>query len=88
MNDEQERDDGHEAGEAAAAPEASSGSDEDFVLLEAYDLDGDGEVSPIEEVRGDLGIVDARLEQIAEEGGVKGAIADAVHKVVDKLDND
>lgn len=54
----------------------------------AFDLDGDGKISTIEAERARLGVVDARLEEIAEEGGVKGAIADALHKVVDRLDND
>jgi len=58
------------------------------VLLDVYDLDGDGEISPIEDARATLGVVDARLEEIAEEGGVKGKIADAAHHLVDKLDND
>ncbi len=56
--------------------------------LAAYDLDGDGEVGAIEEVRANLGIIDARLEEVAEEGGVKGKIADAAHHLVDRLDND
>ena len=56
--------------------------------LETYDLDGDGKISVIEAERARLGLVDARLEEIAEEGGVKGALAEAAHKVVDKLDND
>ena len=54
----------------------------------AYDLDGDGEISAIEDARAQLGVVDARLEQAAEEGGIKGKIADAAHQIVDKLDND
>lgn len=56
--------------------------------LAAYDLDGDGKISPVEEIRAGLGIADARLEQVAEEGGVKGKIADAAHHIVDKFDND
>jgi hypothetical protein len=56
--------------------------------LETYDLDGDGKISAIEAERARLGLVDARLEEIADEGGVKGALAEAAHKVVDKLDND
>lgn len=56
--------------------------------LETYDLDGDGEISVLEAERARLGLVDARLEEIAEHGGITGAIADVVHKVVDKLDND
>ncbi|HWL42772.1 MAG TPA: hypothetical protein VNQ73_07500 [Ilumatobacter sp.] len=54
----------------------------------AYDLDGDGEVSLIESERGRLGMIDARLEEIAEEGGLKGKLAELAHEVVDKLDND
>ena len=60
----------------------------DELDLETYDLDGDGKISAIEAERARLGLVDARLEEIAEEGGVKGALAEAAHKVIDKLDND
>jgi catechol 2,3-dioxygenase-like lactoylglutathione lyase family enzyme len=56
--------------------------------VDVYDLDGDGKVSVIEHERARLGLVDARLEQIAEEGGLKGSLAEAAHKVLDKLDND
>jgi len=69
------------ADEALAAPS-------DDAEVAAFDLDGDGKISTIEAERARLGVVDARLEEIAEQGGVKGAIADALHKVVDKLDND
>ena len=61
---------------------------QDELDLETYDLDGDGKISASEAERARLGLVDARLEEIAEEGGVKGAIAEAAHKVLDKLDND
>lgn len=64
---------------------AESGDD---VELETYDLDGDGKISVIESERARLGLVDARLEEIAEEGGVKGKLAEAAHTVLDKLDND
>jgi hypothetical protein len=70
-------------GEDQTAPDPD---EESFIA--AYDLDGDGEVSAVEDVRGKLGLADARLEQIAEEGGAKGKIADAVHHIVDKFDND
>lgn len=63
-------------------------SEDEQGALAAYDLDGDGKVSPIEEARAALGVADARLEQVAEEGGVKGKIAEAAHRLVDKLDND
>jgi len=63
--------------------------EDEEVLLEAYDVDGDGKVSLVEEARAALGVVDARLEEIAEEhDGVIGKLADAAHHVVDKLDND
>jgi hypothetical protein len=73
--------------------EATTGSPEDEPTndeldLETYDLDGDGKISVIEAERARLGLIDARLEEIAEEGGVKGSIAEAAHKVLDKLDND
>lgn len=61
---------------------------QDELDLETYDLDGDGQISAIEAERARLGLVDARLEEIAEDGGVKGALAEAAHKVLDKLDND
>jgi hypothetical protein len=56
--------------------------------LDAYDLDEDGKISLIESERARLGLVDARLEELAEEPGVKGRLAEAAHKVLDKLDND
>lgn len=55
---------------------------------EVYDLNHDGHVSPIEAERARLGVVDARLEEIADEGGLKGKLAEAAHKIIDKLDND
>ncbi len=58
------------------------------LALETLDLDGDGKISVIEAQRARLGLVDARLEEIAHEGGLKGSIAEAAHKVLDKLDND
>lgn len=62
--------------------------DEEDVQLGAFDLDGDGKVSTIEDTRATLGLIDARLEQVAEEGGAKGKIADAAHHIVDRFDND
>ncbi len=56
--------------------------------LEAYDLDGDGKISIIENERARLGIVDAKLEELSEHDGVAGAVAQAAHKIVDRLDND
>lgn len=56
--------------------------------LDAYDLDHDGKISIVEAERARLGLVDARLEEIADEGGVKGKLAQAAHEILDKLDND
>jgi hypothetical protein len=56
--------------------------------LEAFDLDHDGKISLVESERARLGVVDARLEELAEEGGLKGKLAEGMHKIVDKLDND
>jgi len=68
-------------------PETPEGDDE--LRLETYDLDHDGKVSALENVRAELGVLDARLEEIADEDhGVKGKLADAAHHVIDKLDND
>jgi hypothetical protein len=70
-----------------AATEAADSEDESLEP-DPYDLDEDGTVSLVEAERGRLGMVDARLEQLADEPGLKGRLADAAHKVVDKLDND
>ncbi|HQY14987.1 MAG: hypothetical protein GYA65_19260 [Actinobacteria bacterium] len=56
--------------------------------LVSYDLNDDGKISPLEGARAELGLVDARLEQLAQEPGVKGKLADAAHHLLDKLDND
>ncbi len=56
--------------------------------LEAFDLDHDGKISLVESERARLGVVDARLEEIAEEGGLKGKLAEGAHRLLDKLDND
>jgi hypothetical protein len=58
------------------------------VELDAYDLDDDGKVSLVENVRGELGMIDAHAEEVAEEPGLKGKLAKAAHKLLDKLDND
>ena len=62
--------------------------DTDVQPDDVFDLDHDGKISPVEAERARWGVVDARLEEIAEEGGVKGHLAEAAHKLVDKLDND
>lgn len=74
--------------ETAEPQESNSASADEDVELDTYDLDGDGKISVIESERARLGLVDARLEEIAEDGGIKGKIADAAHHVIDKLDND
>lgn len=70
------------------AEEPGNESTDEELDLATYDLDGDGKISIIEAERARLGLVDARLEEIAEEGGLKGSIAEVAHKVLDKLDND
>lgn len=62
-------------------------TDEELDLV-SFDLNDDGKISPLEGARQEIGLVDARLEEIAKEGGVKGKLADAAHHVLDKLDND
>ena len=66
---------------------ADAGSDLE-AQVDAYDLDEDGKISLVEMERARLGLVDARMEELAEDGGVKGKLAEAAHKVLDKLDND
>ena len=69
---------------------AESQTDEELELA-AYDADNDGKVGLIDGYRATLGLVDAELEiaaDKAEHKGLKGHLADAAHKVVDKLDND
>jgi hypothetical protein len=56
--------------------------------LETFDVDGDGKIGVIDHERARLGLIDARLEQIAEEGGLAGSLAGAAHHIVDRLDND
>ncbi len=58
------------------------------VQVDAYDLDDDGKISLVEQERARLGLIDARLEEIAEGDGPMAKIADVAHKVVDRLDND
>ena len=69
-------------------PEAIDEAEANADRLDAYDLDHDGKVSAIEGIRAEIGVTDARLEQLAEEPGLKGRLADAAHHVLDKLDND
>jgi hypothetical protein len=62
--------------------------EDEAVELDNFDLNNDGRVSIVEDVRAELGIVDARLAQIAEQDGIKGKLAEGAHKLLDKLDND
>lgn len=78
-------DDHDEEQEQADGDAADSEND---VVLGAYDLDGDGKVSVVEDARATLGVIDARLEELAEKPGVRGKLAEAAHEVLDKLDND
>ena len=73
---------------ADAHDETEPTPEEQAAAVEAEDLNDDGKVSIVEELRGELGVVDARLEEIAEDGGIKGKLAQAAHEVLDKLDND
>jgi hypothetical protein len=63
-------------------------AEEHEASVEAEDLNDDGKVSIVEEVRSEMGVVDAQLEMIAEKGGVKGKLAKAAHEILDHLDND
>ena len=69
----------HETDDAAA---------ERAALLEAFDLDGDGKISNTEAARANLGVIDARLQSLAERGGIIGKLAAAAHRVLDRFDND
>jgi hypothetical protein len=64
---------------------AAGGGD---ATLDAYDLDEDGKVSIIEGARAQLGVVDARLQELREREGIVGKVADVAHHLVDRLDND
>ena len=72
--------------------EPSTGPTDDLtpeeLELETFDVDGDGKIGVIDAERARLGLIDARLEQIAEEGGLAGTLAGAAHNIVDRLDND
>lgn len=76
---------GNDEVEDATVPQDAAATDQQD---DVFDLDHDGHVSTVEAERARWGVVDARLEEIAEEGGVKGHIAEAAHKIVDKFDND
>jgi hypothetical protein len=75
-------------GNDSDAKDAKADDEPDELELETYDLGHDGKIGVVDAERARWGLVDARLEEIAEEGGVKGALADVAHKIVDKFDND
>jgi hypothetical protein len=58
------------------------------IELDTFDLDHNGKISLMEEGRARMGLLDARLEEAAEKGGITGKIAGVAHKITDKLDND
>lgn len=61
---------------------------EEEARIGAFDLDHDGKISYLEAARAQLGVIDARLEEAAGEGGIKGKTAEVAHHLLDKLDND
>ena len=87
MADDDDIDPAAEVGETPAAAIEQVENDE-AVRLDAYDLDDDGKISLVEDARANLGVVDAQLEALADEPGLKGRLANAAHKLTDKLDND
>ncbi len=76
------------ANENDQSDDAATEDEEEAARLDAYDLDEDGKISIVESERARLGIVDARLEELSHEKGIKGRLADSVHKLIDKIDND
>jgi hypothetical protein len=77
-----------ETPQATTDDAAGTAETDEELNLASFDLNDDGKISPIEGARQEMGLVDARLEEIAKEGGVKGKLADVAHHVLDKLDND
>lgn len=71
-----------------AAADQADAADARDAELDAFDLDHDGKISIAEDARARLGLVDARLEEIAHEGGLKGKLADGAHHLLDHFDND
>lgn len=57
-------------------------------LLAIYDLNKDGKISLVEIWRATLGIVDARMQTLAEREDVLGKLATAAHRLLDRFDND
>ena len=57
-------------------------------LIELYDLDGDGKVSMVESWRSTLGLIDARMQTLAQRDGVLVKLATSAHRLLDRYDND
>jgi hypothetical protein len=98
MTEQRDADEPEIPAEGEAVPDAADATADDEATaedvaaeeaeLDAYDLDEDGRVSLTENVRGELGMLDARAAEIAEEEGLKGKLGKAAHRLLDKLDND
>lgn len=69
-------------------PDGQPDDSAEAAQLAAYDLDHDGKISLVEDARARLGIVDAHMEEVADQGGLKGKLANVAHKILDKVDND
>lgn len=76
--------------DARPTPDQEAGADasDRAANLEAFDLDGDGQVSNTEAARANLGVIDAGLQSLAKRGGVIGRLAAVAHRVLDRFDND
>lgn len=68
--------------------EPDDAADESERLIALYDLDEDGKVSLIESLRATIGVVDARMQSLAEREGPIGKLAAVAHRVLDRFDND
>jgi len=72
-------------------PDGETSDSDEALQIETFDADHDGKIGLIDGYRAQLGLVDAELELAADKAdhkGLKGHLADAAHKIVDKLDND
>lgn len=79
--------------DSTAAPNNGTDEPDDMAseserLRSLYDLDGDGKVSIVESLRATLGVVDARMQSLAERDGLLGKLAAVAHRVLDRFDND
>jgi hypothetical protein len=88
MTDERDAHDEPVVDEVAEETSDAGADGPDEAALEAFDLDGDGRISVTEDARAELGIADARAEELGKEPGLKGKFGRAAHRILDKLDND